>query len=92
MTLFLTIKKEFFDLIASGEKKEEYREIKPFWDKRLKKQYKTVIFQNGYVSNSPRIEIEILEIEKKNAKPEWAAGYSGFCYAIKLGKILTIKN
>ena len=33
--LHLTLKKKWFDLIASGEKKEEYREIKDFWIKRL---------------------------------------------------------
>ena len=34
-TLKLVLKKKWFDMIASGEKKEEYREIKPFWEKRL---------------------------------------------------------
>lgn len=34
-TLHLTLKKKWFDMIASGEKKEEYREIKPHWIKRL---------------------------------------------------------
>lgn len=33
--LHLTLKKKWFDLIASGEKKEEYREIKEYWIKRL---------------------------------------------------------
>lgn len=91
--LFLTIKREFFDLIASGEKKEEYREIKPFFDKRLfSKKYTSVIFQNGYSLDSPRIEIELLQIEKKHANPEWSDGYSGFCYSLKLGKIINLKN
>lgn len=35
-TLTLTLKKQWFDMIKSGEKKEEYREIKPFWKKRLR--------------------------------------------------------
>lgn len=34
-TLNLTVKKRFFDMILSGEKTEEYREMKPFWVKRL---------------------------------------------------------
>jgi hypothetical protein len=34
-TLHLTLKKKWFDMIASGEKKEEYREIKPYWTSRL---------------------------------------------------------
>lgn len=34
-TLHLTLKKKWFDMIASGEKKEEYRELKPYWMDRL---------------------------------------------------------
>lgn len=33
--LKLTLKKKWFDMILSGEKKEEYREIKEYWSKRL---------------------------------------------------------
>ena len=33
--LHLTLKKKWFDMIASGEKKEEYRDIKMYWWKRL---------------------------------------------------------
>ena len=33
--MLLPIKKKWFDMILSGEKKEEYREIKPYYTKRL---------------------------------------------------------
>ena len=33
--LHLTLKKKFFDMVASGEKLEEYRAIKMYWWKRL---------------------------------------------------------
>lgn len=33
--LHLTLKKKWFDMIASGEKKEEYREMKHYWERRL---------------------------------------------------------
>ena len=33
--IHLTLKKKWFDMIASGEKPEEYREIKPYWIVRL---------------------------------------------------------
>lgn len=33
--LTLVVSKEWFDMIVSGEKTEEYREIKPYWIKRL---------------------------------------------------------
>ena len=38
--LKLTVKKEWFDLIKSGEKTEEYREIKEYWEFRLIKEIK----------------------------------------------------
>ena len=34
-TLILHLKREWFDLIKSGEKKEEYREQSTYWIKRL---------------------------------------------------------
>ena len=35
--LILPIKKKWFEMIRSGEKKEEYRENKPYWTSRFKK-------------------------------------------------------
>ena len=34
-TLYLPLKKEWYEMIESGVKTEEYREIKPYWIKRL---------------------------------------------------------
>ncbi|WP_316743732.1 hypothetical protein [Pedobacter antarcticus] len=34
-TLHLTLKKKWFDMIACGEKKEEYRDLKKYWIRRL---------------------------------------------------------
>lgn len=31
----LVLKGKWYDMIASGEKKEEYRDIKPYWRKRI---------------------------------------------------------
>jgi len=33
--LVMTLKKKWFDMILSGVKTEEYREIKPYWEKRF---------------------------------------------------------
>lgn len=33
--LYLSLNKKWFDLIKSGEKKEEYRELGEYWGKRL---------------------------------------------------------
>ena len=35
-TLYLPIKKKWYELIESGVKTEEYREIKPYWISRLR--------------------------------------------------------
>jgi hypothetical protein len=36
-TLHLPLKAKWYEMIESGEKTEEYREIKPYWEKRLLK-------------------------------------------------------
>jgi len=72
--LHLTLKKKWFDMIASGEKKEEYREIKPYWMKRfVGKSYKVVQFRNGYSENSPTMVMELKCITVGIGKKEWGA-------------------
>ena len=40
--MVLTLKKQWFDMILSGEKTEEYREMKPYWEKRFGNYFKRV--------------------------------------------------
>ena len=47
--LTLPIKKKWFDMILSGEKKEEYREIKPFKN-RIESIYLSGTFNYIYMS------------------------------------------
>jgi len=48
-SLTLNLKQEYFDDIRKGVKKEEYREVKPYWEKRLiNKEYEKVIIKMGY--------------------------------------------
>lgn len=77
--LFLTIKKEHFDAIKNGTKKQEYRDLTQYYYDRFKSSPQTVMFQNGYSKNSPRITLEVLNIYECNKLN---------CYVIKLGKIL----
>lgn len=87
-------------MIASGEKKEEYREIKPYWKTRLTDQKKdwarpqnqwkfkdfdVIEFKNGYGKNSPTITVECKGIEIGTAKPEWSDNWQGDVFIIKLG-------
>ena len=46
--LTLPIKKKWFDMILSGEKKEEYREIKLYWTKRFENNLNAVILNMNY--------------------------------------------
>jgi hypothetical protein len=48
MNLFLHVRKEYFDQIKSGEKKEEYRLIKPYWIERLNRNYDGIYIFRGY--------------------------------------------
>lgn len=85
-TLHLTLKRKWFDLILSGEKKEEYREIKQHWVSRLEgKKYDFIEFRNGYSGNSPRMIVECREIKKGawNGRP---------AYVLQLGKIIEVKR
>lgn len=36
--LIFTLKKEWYNKIATGQKSIEYREVKPYWTKRLQKE------------------------------------------------------
>ena len=93
--LRLTLKKKWFDLIASGEKKEEYRELKDYWKKRLQigerrdryKFFDIVEFRNGYSPDSPVIRLEFVRTamgwgHAEHGAPDYPV------YIIHLGKII----
>lgn len=47
--LTLNLDKIYFEQIKKGEKVEEYRECKPYWDKRLNsKEYDVIAIKLGY--------------------------------------------
>ena len=72
--LHLTLKKKWFDLIKSGKKKVEYREDKPYWQKRLldgdgiPKEFDIVRFKNGYAKDSPTMDVEFRGITFSGTK------------------------
>lgn len=87
--LYLTLKKKWFDLILSGEKTEEYIEIKPYWQKRLtSKSYDIVVFRNGYAADAPQFSIELKSITQGVGKIEWGAEKDKMCFILKLGAII----
>ena len=92
-TLHLTIKKKWFDMILSGEKTEEYRDIKPYYNIRLiGREYDSVVFRNGYARDAPSLTIELKTIRFGTGKPEWGAEEGKTYFVLLLGKIINTKN
>jgi len=105
-TLHLTLKKKWFDMILSGEKKEEYREKKDYWINRLCdllecwahnsydhfNHFDTITFRNGYASEAPTMVIELKSISIGVPKPEWGGMNNEPVFVLSLGKILSTKN
>ena len=86
-TLYLSLKKEWYDMIEKGIKTEEYREIKDFWFKRLtNKDFKYVQFSYGYTKRTMTFICEGIEIGTGN--PEWGAEPGKKYFVIKLGRRL----
>lgn len=86
--LHLTLKKRWFDMIASGEKTEEYREIKPYWEKRLRGRiYDAVSFRNGYSRDAPTILVDCHGIHVGHGFSELGAPKETV-FIINLGRII----
>lgn len=79
--LTLPIKKKWFDMILSGEKKEEYREIKPYYISRFMSyrdgfptghEMQKIMFRNGYSKTSPSF-VAKCTLSVGTGKEEWGA-------------------
>lgn len=102
--LTLPIKKKWFDMIKSGEKKEEYREIKQYWFTRFKNYFGCiydenlvihlgkgiVIFKNGYQKSAPKIMCKV-NITTNFGKPEWGAEPNKLYYVLKILRVEEVK-
>lgn len=70
--LNLKIKKDWFDMILKGEKKEEYRRLGDYWTNRIVPWIQTDLLnqdeilcldlQNGYSPESRRMIVEVLKV------------------------------
>ncbi len=84
--LSLNLHRQWFDEIAVGKKKFEYREAKPFWKKRLEgRTYDEIHFRNGYATDAPFMRVEFRGVRKQS-------GPDGKHYAIRLGRVFGFKN
>jgi len=72
--LTLPIKKKWFDMILSGEKKEEYREIKPYYETRFMNLFGVIFCGGTFLKCS---EIGLSECVKDDVQTiQFRNGYS----------------
>jgi len=96
--LHLNLTRKWFDMIQSGEKLEEYREIKPFWNRvfkdgkiKIKGKYYhpsdvTICFSNGYAKNRSQFRIHCKGLRVGLGKSEWGAKPDKQYYILSLGE------
>lgn len=98
--LTLPTKGKWFYMILSGEKGEEYREIKPYYMTRFKKVFdmhpnshipmgtdkREIRFRNGYGSSRPEF-VAICSLDVKTGKEEWGAEPGKEYYTLKIHEI-----
>lgn len=74
MKLHLVLKHQWFDMIASGEKHDEYRDRTPYWKKRIwdrRHEIDEIVFHRGYTSET--MTKKVVEIVEDAGKEEWGA-------------------
>ena len=82
--LHLPLLAQWYDMIESGEKMEEYRENKPYWQKRLLScKYDAVLFRYGYTPRTMTFWIKGIRLGI--GKKEWGAG-DDEVFIIELGE------
>jgi len=85
-TLHLNLHRKHFAAIVDGTKRTEYRDQSPHWRSRLEnKTYDVIQFRNGYAPNAPEMTVKFLGLRR------YGRGKTAY-YAIRLGKVLTLKR
>tara|TARA_B100000809_G_scaffold128318_1_gene126453 strand:+ start:804 stop:1115 length:312 start_codon:yes stop_codon:yes gene_type:complete len=90
--LSLRIKKVYFDSIIEGDKKVEYRQASPYYQKRFSRSYKVVkIYYNTAYAIIEIKDIRLIpNFREKADRPDFLA--TDTIYAISLGKVHWIEN
>lgn len=99
--LVLPIKKKWYEMILSGEKKEEYREIKKYYETRFGSVFercvfepdtecpaKEIMFRNGYSKESPSF-IAMCKLRIGEGKAEWGAEEGKEYYILEILENIT---
>ena len=95
VSLNLTVKRKWFDMIASGEKREEYRsadnrQVKNAWERIADG---TMVLRNGYRMDSPALAVHVrgavLRKGSDALHPVWGEPTDSEHFVIMFGDVLT---
>ena len=91
--LRLTLKRRWFDMIAAGIKREEYRLPGAWILSRLGgKEYDRIEFKNGYGPDVPCCVVEYLGYDLATGNPAWGAVPGTLYKVIRLGRVISLHN
>lgn len=84
-TLTTTIQREWLREIIAGRKKVEYREIKPYWDRRLDGRQCPFLLRliNGMTKSNPEVTVRIDRIRRNSSSGN---------YELHIGAVINFKN
>lgn len=94
----LVLKGKWYDLIKSGEKKEEYRADTPYWRRRISdlvgslancKGHLVVAFSRGYRKPDMFFELNGISIYSNCYNPDWGEP-RGSHYVLSIGDRVTL--
>lgn len=101
--ILLPIKKQWFDMIRSGEKREEYRKLGSYYAVRFRNagllseesEYVPtgrnfiVLFRNGYSKKSPQFKA-LCRLRVGTGNPQWGAENGETYYVIEIKEIYAV--
>lgn len=84
-TITTTIAKPWLREIVAGRKVVEYRDIKPYWDKRLSGRRCPFLLRliNGMTSHNPEVTVRIDRVRRNTAKGT---------YELHIGAVVSFRN
>ena len=85
--LTFNLKKEWYEKIASGEKRIEYREVKPYWTKRLNKEFAEIVNGRVVVPFGRQLTAESVDCSENPQECVLRLGYTKKHMTAKITKI-----
>ena len=96
--LHLNLTKKWFNMILSGEKPEEYRDVTDYWRARFLtkngewKKYDIIRFSNGYSKNRRQMDFPFITPEFGTGMEEWGAVPGKTYFVLTVLKMISTKN